>query len=514
MKSSSTDIIIIGAGIAGLAAGCYAQMNGYRTQIFEMHNLPGGLCTAWKRKGYVFDGCIHYLFGSGKNQPFYQMWEELGAVQGRQFVHHDEFMRIVAPDGKTLIVYSDPDRLERHMLSLSPSDKRLIKEFCAGIWDFTDFDMSLLQQKPKVLMNPVDWVRLSWKMLPFVGLLNKWGKISASEFGNHFQDPFLRCAIPQMFAWKDIPMMVGMSLLAYTFNKNAGFPVGASLEFARAIEKRYLDNGGEIHYCSQVERVLVENDQAVGVRLYSNEEYYADRIISACDGRGTIFDLLGGKYLNRQIKKLYDGHLPLHSQLQVSLGLNRDLSSKPHWVTYLLEQPIVIAGEERYEIGVKHYCFDPSLAPAGKSVVIVMLNTPYDYWQRIYGRSIYDAEQIQESHILINQLEKFYPDIKADIEFIDVATPLSYERYTGNWQGSNCGWLLTKKTMFQMVAGIDKTLPGLDNFYMIGQWVEPGGSVPVVAMSGRNIIQQICHEDKKVFITTTLDSKIVKSKAI
>ena len=58
-------IIIIGGGIAGLAAGCYAQMNGYRTQIFELHFLPGGLCTAWERGPYVFDGCIHYLFGSG-----------------------------------------------------------------------------------------------------------------------------------------------------------------------------------------------------------------------------------------------------------------------------------------------------------------------------------------------------------------------------------------------------------------------------------------------------------------
>ena len=44
-------IIIIGAGIAGLSAGCYGQMNGYRTHIFEMHSLPGGLCTAWKRRG-------------------------------------------------------------------------------------------------------------------------------------------------------------------------------------------------------------------------------------------------------------------------------------------------------------------------------------------------------------------------------------------------------------------------------------------------------------------------------
>src|SRR3989304_2375133 len=49
-------IIIIGAGIAGLSAGCYGQMNGYKTRIFELHDKPGGLCTAWKRKGYTFDG--------------------------------------------------------------------------------------------------------------------------------------------------------------------------------------------------------------------------------------------------------------------------------------------------------------------------------------------------------------------------------------------------------------------------------------------------------------------------
>jgi phytoene dehydrogenase-like protein len=52
-------IIIIGAGIAGLSAGCYGQMNGYKTQIFEIHDKPGGVCTAWERKGYTFDGCLH-----------------------------------------------------------------------------------------------------------------------------------------------------------------------------------------------------------------------------------------------------------------------------------------------------------------------------------------------------------------------------------------------------------------------------------------------------------------------
>ena len=75
-------VVIIGAGIAGLAAGCYAQMNGYNTQVFEMHDKPGGLCTAWKRKGYTIDGCLHWLCGSSPRGGYYHFWEELGMLTG------------------------------------------------------------------------------------------------------------------------------------------------------------------------------------------------------------------------------------------------------------------------------------------------------------------------------------------------------------------------------------------------------------------------------------------------
>mgnify|MGYP002777078920 CR=1 FL=1 len=499
--SNGNDIIIIGAGVAGLAAGCYAQMNGYRTEIFELHDQPGGLCTAWQREGYTFDGCLYYLFGSGVGQPFHQVWEELGVVQGREFVHHNEFLRIVEPKGKTLIVYSDPDRLETHLKALSPIDSLLIEDFCDGIRAFTRFDMSLLYQKPRSLLRLRDWMQISRKLLPFVALLATWGSISAEEFANDFQDPFLRRAIRQMFSWSQIPVMVGMSLLAHAHNRNAGVPNGGSLEFATAIAQRYLDLGGTIHYNAQVEKILVRNHQAIGIRLYNNDEYYSDRVIAACDGRGVLFDLLRDYPVARSAQQLYDGHLPVRSQLQVSLGVNRDFSQEPHWVTYLLDQPITIAGEAHSEISVKHYCFDPSLAPSGKSVLTVMLTTPYDYWQRIYGRPLYHHEETQEASILIDQLEQFYPGIQSEIEHVDVATPLTYERYTGNWQGSSCGWLLTKQTLPLLIKGIPKTIPGLHRFYRIGQWVEPGGGVPIVAMSGRLILQQICHEDRKVFRT-------------
>jgi len=98
------EIIIIGAGIAGLAAGCYGQMNGYRTRIFEMHSLPGGLCTSWKRGGYVFDGCIHWLVGSGEGSGMNHLWRELGALQGKTVVDHKEFMRVRGPDQELIVL--------------------------------------------------------------------------------------------------------------------------------------------------------------------------------------------------------------------------------------------------------------------------------------------------------------------------------------------------------------------------------------------------------------------------
>ena len=54
-------IIIIGGGIAGLTAGIYAQKHGFISEIYEKNPIAGGLCMSWKRKGFLIDGCIHWL---------------------------------------------------------------------------------------------------------------------------------------------------------------------------------------------------------------------------------------------------------------------------------------------------------------------------------------------------------------------------------------------------------------------------------------------------------------------
>ena len=75
---------------------------------------------------------------------------------------------------------------------------------------------------------------------------------------------------------------------------------------------------------------------------------------------------------------------------------------------------------------------------------------------------------------------------------------MTWLRYTGNWQGAYAGWLPTRKAL---ATRIRKTLPGLDGLYMCGQWVEPGGGVPVSIISGRNVIKLICKQGRRKFAT-------------
>jgi phytoene dehydrogenase-like protein len=82
---------------------------------------------------------------------------------------------------------------------------------------------------------------------------------------------------------------------------------------------------------------------------------------------------------------------------------------------------------------------------------------------------------------------------------VDVATPLTFERYTANWQGSYEGWLLTTKSIRMRMR---KTLPAVANFHMIGQWVQPGGGLPPGAVHGRDVIKKICRQNRLKFQTT------------
>jgi phytoene dehydrogenase-like protein len=496
-------VIIIGAGISGLCAGSYLQMNGYDTEIFEQHIIPGGLCTAWKRKGYTFDLCIHWLVGSSPSDNFYALWNELIVMEKLDFVDHEVFFQIEDKEGRTLRIFTDVDRLEEEMKNVAPEDKDIIEDFIGGIRKFLPFNMPL--NKAPEVMNPLDGLKMMFKMLPYFGAFKKWDKISAKEFASRCKNPLLSRAILEIFL-PESPVFFLLYTLVSMHKKSAGYPIGGSLNFAELIEKKYINLGGKVNYNSRVEKVIEEDDCARGIRLKNGDTHLADTIISAADGYSTIFKMLEGKYVDEKRREYYSGESEklkvFPSLVVVSLGVARKFDDEPHSLVFPLKKPIVVDKSINYEyLPVRIFNFDPTLAPEGKTSITVNLATyNYEFWVdlRKNNKEKYRQEKERIANEVIEALEERFGNIKSTIEATDVSTPASLIRFTDNWKGSFEGWHPGRGTM---MIRIDKTLPGLKNFYMIGQWVEPGGGLPPAIMSGRNVAQIICKKDRKKFTT-------------
>ena len=193
-------VVIIGAGMGGLAAGIYGQINGYETQIFEIHTKAGGQCTSWKRKGYTFDPCIHHFFGCKPGSSVNQMWHELGALP-RELVNIKECTAVASLNGKMFIDYYDLEKLNETLLKLSPADSKAIKRYIGAIKIFANDKVA----------DAIDSGSLR-KMIPIFlwrPSILKWMRTNMRSYAEQFSDPFLRRAFVELiYSNPDAPFYI------------------------------------------------------------------------------------------------------------------------------------------------------------------------------------------------------------------------------------------------------------------------------------------------------------------
>ncbi len=483
-------IVIIGAGIAGLSTGCYAQMNNFQSEIYEMHSNPGGVCTSWKRGDYLFDHCLHWVIGSNRGTSLYPIFKELGIADSIDFFYTDKF-RVISVNGQSMTVYTDINKFEAELLHLFPEEKKGIKKYINLVKKYTKFN------------PPMDGdfgnfgITGFIKLLPFMPSFMRLKRITVEEYLNNlFNNNVLKEMLYRIFPVKKLPALMAVMPLSFMHREEAGYPLGGSLNFAQKIERKYTELGGKVHYKCRVKKIIIRNSCAIGIELDNGNFIPADIVISACDGRTTLFEMLEGKYLTKKIKRFYRKPHLWPPILSISLGIKRDFSSMSEIKDFKLNEPILVNGKEIWWSGFFHYCHDSHFAPKGKSVLQTQIETDYFYWKQLYekdrDRYYYEKERVLKIYIRI--LEDIFPGIKDDIEVTDVATPVTWERYTGNWQGSYEGWMPTIETFG---VTLPKKLPGLRHFYMTGQWVFPGGGVPMCMAQGKNLIQQIVKERKR-----------------
>jgi phytoene desaturase len=484
--------IIIGAGVAGLATGCYAQMHGYHTRIFEQHAIPGGVCTAWKRGGYVLDGCIHFLMGCHPERGFYRLYKEVGALEGNRLIHADDYLHFFDESTeRSLRVTRDLNRLAQDLRTLAPDDGGFIDAFTAGVRAMQGFDVDVMQARS--LMRPVPAPRHVWNARHLIKHFAR-NRISLEALGRRVRDPFVGWAVSNLFV-PQAPVPFIFAALAQLTMGELAVVEGGSLKFSQAMARRYESLGGQIAYRADVEEILVKADRAgrpdraVGARLSDGNKYHADLVISAADGHSTIFKLLNGRYVTHKVRARYARWLLFDPLLLISYGVARRFPDVPPTSVVRLQRPLTIAGHEEPRIVYRVFNYDDTLAPEGKTVVQVYIQTDYDWWAALQrDRVRYEKEKARLAEEVLDRLEYHLPGIAANVELTDVATPHTFRRYTRNYRGAFEGWLVTPETIQHTLA---HALPGLRDFYMIGQWTEPGGGIPVVIDAARRLVQDL-----------------------
>jgi phytoene dehydrogenase-like protein len=334
--------------------------------------------------------------------------------------------------------------------------------------------------------------------------MKEWMNITCESFSGEFKDPILREVFREMWV-PGFSMLFMLFTFAYLHNKNAGYPVGGSMPMSRALEKRYKELGGMLSYRSKVTEIITENDAATGVRLEDGTVHRAHRVVSAADGYSTLFSMLGGKYGDAKTREPYEKWKMFPSLIFISLGVKRTFEEIPVSVsglTFHLKDPVMIGDKLRDKLSLHLYNHDPSMAPEGCTAITIMLETDHAYWKELaMDRKVYLQKKEEIGNSIIGLVEERFPGISGQVEAIDVATPLTFERYTGNRYGSFEGWLITPENSGVIMKPMTQSVPGLRNFYMCGQWVEPGGGLPPAIMSGRRLIKSLCKEDNRKFQT-------------
>ncbi|MBI9049608.1 MAG: NAD(P)/FAD-dependent oxidoreductase [Anaerolineaceae bacterium] len=490
------EISIIGAGVAGLTAAVYARKSGFDVDVYEMHTLPGGECTGWQRGDYHFDGCIHWMMGTKPGSGLHQVWRDVGALDDSIAIHLNEIFFEYQKDGRTLKIYRDADRLEKHLLDLSPIDAHKIHELCKDIRAFAKMDMPV--SKPMEMYTALDGIKMAFKFGKLMPLFKKYNSISVIDLAEQFQDPLLREGFINLIPGPYVATSI-LSTLGSLHNNDSGWPMGGSLALSKRMAAYAEKLGVRIHYHAPVEKILVENGSAVGLRLKTGEEVCSEYVLSAADGHHTLYDLLDGQYVDDLQQKMYSDHetYQLDCCSLVFLGVNADLSARAHTVYIPLDEPIMVADKAQECIMIKHFCYDPAMAKAGKSTVCVMLMGSYDWWQEKHQDKVaYKQAKQQLAKEVQAAVEKIYPEITGTVEEVDVATPMTYVRYCNAFRGAYMSFV-TQPGM--QPTSLNGKLEGLQKFYMGGMWTQFPGGLPGAAMGGRYAIQRICKEAGKKF---------------
>lgn len=488
------NVIIVGAGVSGLAAGIYAQQSGFNTVIYEKHNMTGGVCTSWSRKGYSFEGAVHWLTDSDKGSAFYKIWQETGILNNNIEMHRSDPYSSLDFNGNIINIYRDIKALKAELIRVSPMDKKAINKLCGDIVSFRKMNMPIMDLKGvKVKKKQKIKFAAMVGMLPGLSKVGKIASQSVDEYLSMFTHEGIKAILSDLMpgGYCALALITTMA----TFSYNGHFPKGGALGLVQRMTKTYTELGGTLRLSSAVDKILVENNVATGI-ITKGEKISADAVIVTRDilTADCLFDNPPKDEWLQQIKA---DTIPQTSTF-AGIGINADLSALPYQFHFYTRKPYEVAGIKQTRFAFTNYSGQKEYAKEGRTAITtIFCENTYDWWKKAKEEGRYEVEKEKLSHTIKNILEEKFNYLKDKIEVIDIATPLTYERYTGSCQGS---WMSIMPPNSKMKMGQEVgSCKDIQGVYYAGFRTQSPGGLPVALNSGRNAAQMVCRQFNMVF---------------
>lgn len=497
--TDSNNVLIIGAGIAGLTAGVYLQSSGFNVTIAESHNAPGGLSTSWSRKGYLFEGGMHWLTGSDPRLALNRVWLEVGAVQANNPISNRDPIYTLVDGERRLHLWRDLSALQKEFDTFAPEDKEATRRLVSDVRKYHNVHLVINDIHGLKSTRPARPPISEYLSMAGAGLCyNRLRKMPYTDYVKQFKNKDIRHLLMSVIGDRYNALSFIYTLASFS-SGDCGYPAGGSRRMAQNMADRFTQLGGKILYNTFVKQVAVEGGKVAGV-ITKDGIIKASKAVVTADTRAAI-DTLFAAPLNDKWAQNMRRTVTAEQNMFLCLGVKSDLSMYPPAMILPLDEPFEAGGNRFNELRINNYSAATGHAPEGCSTLTcILLCDCYDWWKDKKDNGTYKEEKASLMQRFIKVLEEKIPQISGQVDVTDVATPLTYERYTHSYKGSWMSVWLPGGKPFSFPAK-SSSIKGL---YFASERSSMPGGLPLTVWSGRRAAQTVCLEEHRIFVVPCL----------
>jgi len=478
-------VLVIGGGLAGLSAGIYSLMKGYEVTLCESCAVAGGHLGGWQRNGFKIDNCIHWFTGSNPRTETYAMWQDIGILDGMD-VYFPETLYTSEYKGERISLNIDENKTVADMIAASPEDEAQITELFRAVKSLE----GLMLVSGKSMLLPI------LKDIMSVPSLLNYSKISIEELSLRFKSPLLRCFLTDLMD-KHFSVLALLITYAIFCGRNGGVLPGGSRAAAERVADKFVSLGGVLKTNKRAVKINVSDGKADSVTFADGDIIEADYFISAVP-TSELFSSLLSVPMPEALKVKYDSPAFIRfSSYQLAFEADKlPLPFKKELVYDLPARYAAPLGKDR--MIVYEYSHEPSFAPDGKMIIQTMIYCLEEECARFVrlrkeDYEGYKAEKARIAAVIEAALKEKFPELKESLKLLDMWTPATYNRYTGEEVGAFMSFIFPGGSWPTIT---DNRLKEVRNLVMATQWLQTPGGLPIAADLGKRAAETVDEAEK------------------